>query len=70
MILMMFMMMTVVEVMNLTLVVVVFAPPALALVASLTTNWRRRIVSAFSAARNTSEFKVLDLFIWCVNATV
>ncbi len=51
-------------VVDLTLVVVVFAPPALALVASLTTNWRRRIVSAFSAARNTSEFKVLDLFIW------
>ena len=51
-------------VVDLTLVVVVFAPPVLALVASFTTNWRRRIVSAFSAARNTSESKVLDLFVW------
>ena len=49
---------------ELTLVVVMFAPPALALVASLTTNWRWPGLVAWLVACNTSESKVFDLFTW------
>ena len=49
---------------ELTLVVVMFAPHASALVASLTTNWRRPGLVAWLAACNTSESKVFDLFTW------
>ena len=40
-------------VLELTLVVVMLAPPVLALVASLATSWRRRGLSALPAACNT-----------------
>ena len=49
---------------ELILMVVMFAPPALALVASLTASWWRRRVLAWLAACDTSESRVFDLFIW------